>query len=49
MNCRSSYLNGTVANAFYNKDWGNVDPGPWSFGWNMHQWYKKSLQPNVAP
>jgi peptide/nickel transport system substrate-binding protein len=43
------YLNGTVANAFYNKDWGNVDPGPWSFFWNMQQWYKKSLQANIAP
>ncbi len=25
------FLNGTVANAFYNKDWQNIDPQTWSF------------------
>ncbi len=39
------FLNGRVSNAFYNNDWGNVDPQTWSFKWNMHQWYQKSLQP----
>ena len=43
------FLGGRVANAFYNKDWQNVDPGSWNFNWNIHNWYKQSLQPSVAP
>jgi peptide/nickel transport system substrate-binding protein len=43
------FLNGTIANAFYNKDWQDINPGPWSFKWNMHNWYKQSLQPAATP
>ena len=43
------YLYGPVANAFYNKDWTNIEPGTWSFKWNMHNWYNQSLQPAVTP
>ncbi len=43
------FLNGRVSNAFYNKDWQNIDPQTWSFKYNMHNWYKQSLQPAAAP
>jgi peptide/nickel transport system substrate-binding protein len=43
------FLNGRVSNAFYNKDWTNINPGTWSFNWNIDNWYKQSLQPAVAP
>jgi peptide/nickel transport system substrate-binding protein len=43
------FLNGRVANAFYNKNWTNIDPGTWSFKWNMHNWYNTALQPAAAP
>lgn len=43
------YLYGAISNAFYNKDWTNIEPGTWSFKWNMHNWYKQSLQPAVTP
>ena len=43
------FLNGRVGNAFYNKDWTNIEPGTWSFKWNMHNWYNQSLQPAVTP
>jgi peptide/nickel transport system substrate-binding protein len=43
------YLYGSIANAFYNKDWTNIDPGTWNFKWNMHNWYKSSLQPAATP
>jgi peptide/nickel transport system substrate-binding protein len=43
------FLNGRITNAFYNKDWTNIEPGTWSFKWNMHNWYRNSLQPAVAP
>ena len=39
------FLSGGVGNTGYRNNWGNVDPGPWSFYWNVHQWYNKSLQP----
>lgn len=39
------FLNGRIGNDFYSKNWGNVDPQTWSFKWNMHTWYQKSLQP----
>ncbi len=43
------FLSGTIANAFYNKDWTNIDPGTWSFRWNMQNWYKQSLQVAQEP
>jgi peptide/nickel transport system substrate-binding protein len=39
------FIRGRVSNDFYNARWGNVDPQTWSFKWNMHKWYDKSLQP----
>ena len=39
------FLSGGVGNTGYRNNWGNVDPGPWSFYWNMHTWYNKTLQP----
>jgi peptide/nickel transport system substrate-binding protein len=43
------FLSGTIGNTFYNKDWTNINPGPWSFRWNIDNWYKQSLQPATAP
>jgi peptide/nickel transport system substrate-binding protein len=43
------FLSGRVANDFYNKDWTNINPGTWNFKWNIHNWYKQSLQPAAAP
>jgi peptide/nickel transport system substrate-binding protein len=43
------FLAGRVANDFYNKDWQNIQPETWSFKWNIHNWYKQSLQPAAAP
>jgi peptide/nickel transport system substrate-binding protein len=39
------FLSGGVGNTGYRNNWGNVDPGPWSFYWNVHEWYNKALQP----
>lgn len=36
---------GAIADTGYNNRWAGIDPGPWSFGWNIHQWYNKTLQP----
>ncbi len=38
------FISGSVGNTGYNNRWGNIDPGPWSFYWNVHQWYSKALQ-----
>jgi peptide/nickel transport system substrate-binding protein len=32
-------LSGTVGNTAYNTRWQGIDPGPWSFAYNIHQWY----------
>ncbi len=39
------FITGGVGNTGYTTKWGNVDPGPWSFYYNVHEWYLKSLQP----
>ena len=43
------FIGGRVTNAFYNKDWTNIDPGGWNFKWNIHNWYNQAMQPAVAP
>lgn len=32
------FLSGTIGNTGYTKRWQGVDPGPWSFYWNMEKW-----------
>ena len=39
------FLSGAIQNIGYRNNWGNVDPGPWSFYWNVHTWYNRALQP----
>ena len=39
------FISGGVGNVGYRNNWGNVDPGPWSFYWNVHTWYNRALQP----
>ena len=39
------FISGGVGDIGYNNRWAGIDPGPWSFAWNIHQWYNKTLQP----
>ena len=39
------FVTGSVGNTGYTKGWGNIDPGEWSFSWNIHTWYDVALQP----
>ncbi|MBK8051669.1 MAG: hypothetical protein IPK16_34025 [Anaerolineales bacterium] len=39
------FISGGVGNTGYSTRWGNIDPGPWSFYWNVQDWYDKNLQP----
>jgi len=39
------FVTGGVGDTGYTTKWGNVDPGPWSFYYNVYEWYLKSLQP----
>ncbi len=39
------FISGGVGNVGYNAKWAGLNPGPWSFYWNVHQWYDTSLQP----
>ena len=32
------FISGGVGNTAYTKQWSNVDPGEWSFYWNVEQW-----------
>ncbi|MEZ4860474.1 MAG: ABC transporter substrate-binding protein [Caldilineaceae bacterium] len=37
------FISGGVGNTGYRTEWGGLDPGTWSFYWNVHQWYLKNL------
>ena len=37
------FISGSIGNTGYSSDWQNVDPGEWSFEWNIHNWYDASL------
>lgn len=39
------FVTGSVGNTAYTKDWAGIDPGQWSFNYNMHEWYNVALQP----
>ncbi|MFZ4850245.1 MAG: ABC transporter substrate-binding protein [Caldilinea sp.] len=39
------FISGGVGDTGYNNRWANLDPGPWSFYWNVHQWWNKTLAP----
>lgn len=39
------FVTGTKGNIGYRNRWGGLDPQPWSYYYNVHQWYDKSLQP----
>jgi peptide/nickel transport system substrate-binding protein len=39
------FVSGNVGNTGYTTQWGNIEPGPWSFYYNVHTWYDVSLQP----
>jgi peptide/nickel transport system substrate-binding protein len=39
------FISGGVGDTGYNSRWGGIDPGPWSFYWNVHQWWNKTLTP----
>ncbi|MEM7537094.1 MAG: ABC transporter substrate-binding protein [Chloroflexota bacterium] len=39
------FVTGSVGNTGYSAGWGNIDPGEWSFSWNIHTWYDVALQP----
>ena len=39
------FISGGVGNTAYSTRWGGIDPGPWSFYYNVHEWYVKNLQP----
>ncbi len=38
------FISGGVGNTAYATRWGGIDPGPWSFYYNVHEWYLKNLQ-----
>jgi peptide/nickel transport system substrate-binding protein len=33
------FISGGVANTAYTTKWAGIEPGPWSFYYNVHQWY----------
>jgi peptide/nickel transport system substrate-binding protein len=39
------FISGGVGDTGYNSRWAGIDPGPWSFYWNVHQWWNKTLTP----
>lgn len=39
------FISGGVGDTGYNNRWEGIDPGPWSFYWNVHQWWNKTLAP----
>lgn len=39
------FISGGVGDTGYNNRWAGIDPGPWSFYWNVHQWFNKNLTP----
>ncbi len=39
------FISGRVEDTGYNNRWEGIDPGPWSFYWNVHQWWNKALTP----
>jgi peptide/nickel transport system substrate-binding protein len=39
------FISGGVGDVGYNNRWEGIDPGPWSFYWNVHQWWNKTLAP----
>jgi peptide/nickel transport system substrate-binding protein len=39
------FISGGVGDTGYNNRWAGIDPGPWSFYWNVHQWFNKTLAP----
>ena len=38
------FVTGTVGNAAYDAGWEGIDPGPWSFYWNVNEWHDTSFQ-----
>lgn len=38
------FVTGTVGNTGYSNRWAGIDPGPWSFYYNLHTWHLPSLQ-----
>ncbi|MCB9158964.1 MAG: hypothetical protein H6644_22900 [Caldilineaceae bacterium] len=38
------FVTGSVGNVGYNAGWNGLNPGPWSFYWNAHEWSDASLQ-----
>ena len=39
------FVTGSVGNTGYSDRFAGIDPGEWSFYWNVEDWYQKSLQP----
>ena len=39
------FISGGVGDTGYNNRWAGIDPGPWSFYWNVQQWFNKTLAP----
>ena len=39
------FISGGVGDTGYRNRWAGIDPGPWSFYWNVHQWYDTTLTP----
>ncbi|MBW7884954.1 MAG: hypothetical protein H3C34_20410 [Caldilineaceae bacterium] len=39
------FISGGVGDTGYRNRWGGIDPGPWSFYWNVHTWFDQTLQP----
>lgn len=37
------FVTGGVGNTGYSADWAGIDPGPWSFYWNVHEWWDTTL------
>lgn len=39
------FISGGVGDVGYNNRWEGIDPGPWSFYWNVQRWWNKTLAP----
>jgi len=39
------FVTGSIGNTGYSADWQGVDPGPWSFYWNVQEWSDTTLAP----
>jgi len=37
------FVTGSVGNRGYSSDWANIDPGEWSFSWNIETWFDKTI------